>query len=113
MPFIECTGSLEPIQEAFSYVGTKGRIVVIGMPPQRRFEIDFLALHLGDAVFRPSNGYTTSIWQWTLQLLANDVFDARTTITHRFPLSKVDMAFATLRERCEGAIKVMLSADCG
>ena len=58
---IECTGSVEPIQKSFSYIGTKGRTVVIGVPPQRKFEIDFVTMLLRDSVFRPSNGYTTPI----------------------------------------------------
>jgi threonine dehydrogenase-like Zn-dependent dehydrogenase len=106
---IECSGSLEPIQGAFTYVGTKGRIVVNGMPPERKFEIDFVALQLRDAVFRPSNGYTTSIWLRTLQLLCNHAIDAGTIITHRLPLASIDEAFTILRERRDGATKVTTS----
>jgi threonine dehydrogenase-like Zn-dependent dehydrogenase len=54
---IECTGSVEPIQQGFSFVGTKGRLVVIGVPTKLQFEIDFLKLLMRDAVFRSSNGY--------------------------------------------------------
>jgi L-iditol 2-dehydrogenase len=107
---IECTGNAACVQETFSYIGTKGRIVVIGVPPQRKLEIDLLKMHLKDAVFRSSNGYTTEIWLWVLQLLCSRRIDAETIITHRLPLSKVEHAVALLRDRTEGAIKVLTSA---
>ena len=75
---IECTGSLTPIQQSFHYVATKGKIVVVGVPPQTRFEIDYLTLLLKDATFRASNGYTTAIWLWVLQLLSTAAIDTRT-----------------------------------
>jgi 2-desacetyl-2-hydroxyethyl bacteriochlorophyllide A dehydrogenase len=106
---IECSGSLDSIQKTFSYVGTKGRIVVIGVPSERKFEIDFLSLLLRDALFRPSNGYTTQIWLWVLQLLSSGAIDTRTIVTHRFPLSQIDKAFSMLRTREECAIKVLTS----
>ena len=106
---IECTGFVEPIQKSFSYIGTKGRTVVIGVPQERKFEIDFLAMLLRDSVFRPSNGYTTQIWLWVLDLLSSGAIDTKTIITHRLALNDVDRAFKILRERREGAIKVMTS----
>jgi L-iditol 2-dehydrogenase len=108
---IECTGNVACVQQTFSYVGTKGRIVVIGVPPQRKFEIDFLSMLLKDAVFRPSNGYTTQIWLWVLQLLCSRRIDADKIITHRLPLSEVDRAFSILRDRQEDALKIVTS--CG
>ncbi len=110
---IECTGRLQPIQQASSYVGTKGRIVVIGVPPETKFEINFLRLLSQDAVFRPSNGYTTDIWLWVLDLLANGFYDANTILTHRLHLHEVERAFDILRERSECAIKVIISPNQG
>jgi threonine dehydrogenase-like Zn-dependent dehydrogenase len=86
---IECTGSVEPIQQGFSFVGTKGRLVVIGVPTKLQFEIDFLKLLMRDAVFRSSNGYTTEVWLWVLHLLSHGFFDSKTIITHRLPLSDI------------------------
>jgi 2-desacetyl-2-hydroxyethyl bacteriochlorophyllide A dehydrogenase len=107
---IECTGSLEPIQQNFSFIGTKGRLVVIGVPTKLQFEIDFLKLLMRDAVFRPSNGYTTEIWLWVLHLLSHGYFDSQTIITHRLPLSDILRGMKVLQERKELAIKVMTSA---
>ena len=104
---IECTGALEPIQQAFSYIGTKGRIVVVGVPTQRKFEIDFIALLIRDASFTPSNGYTTQIWLWVLDLLRERVLDTQVLITHRMELESIDRGFDILRERSETAIKIM------
>jgi 2-desacetyl-2-hydroxyethyl bacteriochlorophyllide A dehydrogenase len=106
---IECTGSLSPIQQSFSYVATKGKIVVIGVPPQAKFEIDYLTLLLKDATFRPSNGYTTSIWLWVLQLLTTGAIDAPTIITHRLGLSSIEQGFEILKQPNEPTLKVMAS----
>jgi L-iditol 2-dehydrogenase len=106
---VECTGSMEAVRKTFSYAGTKSRTVVVGVPPERRLEIDFVGMLTRDAVFRPSNGYTTAIWLWALDLLINGKIDANTIITHRVPLSNVDRAFNILQNRLEGAIKVMIS----
>jgi L-iditol 2-dehydrogenase len=106
---IECTGSLAPIQQSFRYVATKGKIVVVGVPPQTKFEIDYLNLLLKDSAFRASNGYTTAIWLWVLQLLASGAIDARTIITHRLGLSGIERGFEILKKRDEPAVKVMTS----
>lgn len=107
---IECTGSLEPIQQAFYYVAPQGKIVAVGIPPQLKFEIDFLALLLKDADFRASAGYTTPIFQWSLQALCRGAIDTKTIISHRLPLSAALDAFAILKERKEPAVKVLTSA---
>lgn len=106
---IECTGTVEPIQRSFSYIATKGRTVVIGVPPVAKFEIDFLTMLLRDSLFRPSNGYTTQIWMWVLHLIRQHVFDAKTIITHRFPLASIAKGFHVLETRSENAIKVLAS----
>jgi len=106
---IECTGAVEPIQRSFSYIATKGRIVVIGVPPVAKFEIDFLTMLLRDSVFRASNGYTTQIWMWVLNLIRQHVFDVETLVTHRFPLGSIEEGFRLLETRSENAIKVMAS----
>jgi 2-desacetyl-2-hydroxyethyl bacteriochlorophyllide A dehydrogenase len=110
---IECTGAVEPIQQSFSYVATKGRIVVIGVPARFRFEIDYLPLLLRDATFRASNGYTTEIWIWVLELLSRGFFDTGTIITHQIPLVEIDRGFQILQTRSECALKVMIIPSQG
>lgn len=105
---LECTGAVEPIQQSFAYVAVKGRIVMIGVPPIRKLEVDYLRMLMQDAVFRPSNGYTRATWLWVLNLLVNGFYDAEAIITHRLPLDEVERAFTLLRERTELACKIML-----
>ena len=105
---IECTGAVEPIRQSFSYIGVKGRTVIIGVPPVRTLEVDFLKMLMQDSLVRPSNGYTREIWLWVLDLLVNGFYDAEAIITHRLPLSEVTTGFRILQERQELACKVML-----
>lgn len=107
---IECSGNVRAIQQSFSYLGTKARTVVIGVPPEPTFEIDFLTMLLRDSVFRSSNGYTTPIWLWALKLLGSGVIDAGTIITSVLPLQEVERGFSMLRAREPGVVKVMTHA---
>jgi len=105
---VDCSGNLQAVQQSFRYIGTKARIVMVGVPEKAKFEIDFFAMLEHDAVFAASAGYTTTIWSWVTQLVINGYFDAQTIITHRFPLGEIDKAFAVLRDRRELVSKVML-----
>jgi L-iditol 2-dehydrogenase len=105
---IDSSGSVEAIQESFSYIGTKAQIVVIGIPPKRRFEIDFLSMIDNDSVFRAVNGYTTEIWVWVMDLFDKGFIDSNTIITNKVPLAEAEAGFKMFRERERGVIKVMI-----
>jgi L-gulonate 5-dehydrogenase len=103
---IDCSGNLTAVRQSFSYLATKGRVVMIGIPDRSEFEIPFFKMLQNDASFFASAGHTTPIWSWVLKLLENGHFDTDSVITHRIPLREVDRAFSVLRERSECAIKV-------
>ena len=53
-------------------------------------------------------GASHEAWQWVVSLFASGRFDPRPLVTHRFPLERHADAFATLRARDSGAVKVEL-----
>lgn len=103
---IDCSGDLTAVRQGFSYLATKGRLVMIGIPDSSEFEIPFFTMLQNDASFFASAGHTTPIWSWVLKLLENGHFDTDSVITHRIPLREIDRAFSVLRNRSELAIKV-------
>jgi len=106
---IECAGSLEALAAYFDYLGTRSRIVMVGLPPAMTVRIDFAALLGRDAAFMASNGYTRAAWMWALDLLGAGAIDAETIVTHRFPLERIEEGFDVLARRGEPAVKVMLT----
>jgi 2-desacetyl-2-hydroxyethyl bacteriochlorophyllide A dehydrogenase len=107
---IDSSGSVKAIQESFSYIGIKAKTVVIGIPPQRRFEIDFLSMINNDSVFRAVNGYTTDVWVWVMELFCKGYISSNTIITNKVPLAEVDTGYKMLQERQRGVVKVMIIA---
>jgi 2-desacetyl-2-hydroxyethyl bacteriochlorophyllide A dehydrogenase len=105
---IDSSGSVEAIQQSFSYIGTKAKTVVIGIPPQRRFEVDFLAMINNDSVFRAVNGYTTDVWVWVIELFGKEFIDSNTIITNKVPLAEVETGFKMFKERQHGVVKVII-----
>jgi len=105
---IDSSGSVEAIQESFSYIGTKAKTVVIGIPPQRRFEINFLAMIDNDSVFRAVNGYTTDVWVWVMELFGKEFIDSNTIITNKVPLAEAETGFKMFKERQHGVVKVII-----
>ena len=103
---IDCSGNLTAVQQSFSYLATKGRVVMIGIPDRAEFGIPFFQMLQNDASFFASAGHSTPIWSWVLDLLGNGHFDTDSVITHRIPLTEIDRAFSLLRDRSEFAIKV-------
>lgn len=107
---IECAGSTRALNAMWSMAGTKARLVMIGIPGDMHPPLDFLAMLTHDLTFRVSNGYTTQVWTWVLNLLQNGALDPLPLRTHAKPLSAALDAFQLLRERREPVIKAML--DC-
>ena len=108
---IDCTGHMPSIKQTADYIATKGRIVVIGVPPQYDLEIGFMKLLFQDASFQPSNGYTLQIWLDTLRLLREGMIDAEQIITHRLPLERAVEGLQIVQQRSQPAVKVMLAMD--
>jgi len=103
---IDCSGNLIAVRQSFSYLATKGRVVMIGIPDCAEFAIPFFQMLQNDVSFFASAGYSTPLWNWVLELLRDGHFDTDSVITHRIPLPEIDQAFSLLRDRSEFAIKV-------
>ena len=54
-------------------------------------------------------GASGEAWRWVVSLFASGLLDTRPLISHRFRLSDYGRAYATLRDREAGALKVLLA----
>ena len=53
-------------------------------------------------------GASGAAWRWVVSLFAAGALDTRPLISHRFGLGEYELAFAALRDRGAGALKVQL-----
>jgi len=53
-------------------------------------------------------GASGAAWRWVVSLFATGALDPSPLISHRYPLGEYERAFATLRDRGSGALKVQL-----
>jgi 2-desacetyl-2-hydroxyethyl bacteriochlorophyllide A dehydrogenase len=56
-------------------------------------------------------GASRSAWRWVVELFSSGALDPHPLVTHRFPLDRHEAAFAVLRDRSAGALKVELVPD--
>ena len=53
-------------------------------------------------------GASRAAWRWVVELFGTGQFDPSALVTHELPLERHDEAFALLRDRSGGALKVQL-----
>jgi threonine dehydrogenase-like Zn-dependent dehydrogenase len=106
----ECTGSKDAIQQAVDLCRPGGRLLLLGtywegIPLS-------IAVMLKEIAVISSYMYSTNGTERDVEvaakLLSRHPEIAKTLITHRFPLSEAQKAFAVARDRKSGAIKVVL-----
>jgi threonine dehydrogenase-like Zn-dependent dehydrogenase len=59
---------------------------------------------------RLQGGFASSrnAWRWVVRLYSDGILDPAPLVTHRFPLDKVDSAFATLTAPDTDAVKILV-----
>jgi threonine dehydrogenase-like Zn-dependent dehydrogenase len=111
----DTVGFPETVEVGLRLVGTRGRIVIIGVEPPKRFEWTPLYFKevsvVGSNAFGvetdPVEGHRKHAVEHYLDFLAEG-FDASRIITHRFPLSAYRDAFAVCHDQARhGAIKAV------
>jgi threonine dehydrogenase-like Zn-dependent dehydrogenase len=110
----DCVGSADTIETGLRLADGKGKVVVIGAEPPKRFEwspIWFREISLvgsmagGAEVFRGKPMHSFEVY---LELLAERAIDVRPLITHKFALSQYKEAIATcVNKRSARSVKVL------
>ena len=85
-----------------------GTVVVEGISGATRATIDPDLIVLGHLRVQGVFGASRAAWRWVVELFSTGQLDPAPLITHRFRLEEFEAAFAVLRERNAGALKVEL-----
>jgi L-iditol 2-dehydrogenase len=106
---IETAGAVEAVQLATQLVRPGGRVVLLGIAGEgKTLELPADRIMLSDMDVIGSCSYPTSSWTRMVRLLERGAVDLDPIVTHRFPTSRYEDAFALMDAR-EGVIaKVVL-----
>jgi threonine dehydrogenase-like Zn-dependent dehydrogenase len=85
-----------------------GTVVLEGISGADRATVDPDSISLGHLRVQGVFGASRTAWRWVVELFSNGQLDPRPLVTHRFPLEEFEAAFADLRDRDAGALKVEL-----
>jgi 2-desacetyl-2-hydroxyethyl bacteriochlorophyllide A dehydrogenase len=106
---IETAGAVEAVQLATQLVRPGGRVVLLGIAGEgRTLELPADRIMLSDMDVIGSCSYPTATWTRMVRLLERGVVDLDPIVTHRFPTSRFEEAFALMDDRDGIVAKVVL-----
>lgn len=104
---IECSGQEDGIKLAFKVVQKAGKIILLGFP-HHSISVDFDSIVRNNIHIYGVRGEGMANCSRALSLMAEKKINARSLITHTFPLTDVQKALNVFSKRLGGAIKVIL-----
>ena len=104
----EAAGAPSTIEEAFQAVRSAGRVILYGIPG----DSERVQLPVSTAIMKQLSIYgaagNPNAWEPLLSAVARGKVNLKDMITHRFPLRKIDEAFAAVRDKRQNAIKAVI-----
>ena len=106
---LETAGSAAAVELATRLVRPGGRVVLLGIAGEgHMLELPADRIVFGDMAVIGSFSYSTSEWSQVVGLLEQGLLDLDPIVTHRFPASRFEDAFAVLDEQRGTVAKVLL-----
>jgi threonine dehydrogenase-like Zn-dependent dehydrogenase len=106
---IETAGAVEAVELATRLVRPGGRVVLMGIAGEgKTLELSPDRIMLGDMDVIGSCSYSTAAWSRVVRLLEERRVELDPIVTHRFPASRFEEAFALMDERPGHVAKVLL-----
>jgi len=106
---VECAGTGRSAAAAIQYTRLSGRIAFVGIyPNEPTVALDGRKIALGNLTIAGTRAEGGRAVQRAAALLSRSDVDISPLVTHEFPLSEVHLAFSTVVERTNGAIKVVV-----
>jgi len=105
---VEGSNATDGAATALRLVRRGGTVILLGISGAGLPAIDPDAVTLGQLRVQGIFASSRAAWEWLVSLYAAGLFDPGELITHRFPLERVGDAFAVLRDRDAGAVKVLV-----
>lgn len=107
---IEAVGHrAQALNDAIALAGNEGTVMVFGVPPHTIDGVELRAAMWKNLTIRTSlHPDFERTYPLAMQWIRERRVDLRPLITHRFPLTDIQRAFDTFRDRTDGACKVVI-----
>jgi L-iditol 2-dehydrogenase len=106
---IECAGTEQSAAAAIQYTRLSGRIAFVGIyPNEPTVALDGRRIALGNLTIAGTRAEGGRSVERAAEILGRSAIDISGLVTHEFTLSDVHLAFATVADRVDGAIKVVV-----
>jgi L-iditol 2-dehydrogenase len=108
----ECTGTQAGLSTCGDVTRMSGTIAIVGFHQGRPREValghwNWMAFSIANAHFR-DEGTIMRGMEVGMRLVSSGVLSLAGLVTHRFPLERIDDAFATLRDKPKGFVKAVI-----
>jgi threonine dehydrogenase-like Zn-dependent dehydrogenase len=104
---LEAVGKPAVWDDIASIVAPRARVVMTGLFAGQKCEVDFDPLVVGNVTIQGSLG-SPGVWEEAIDLHQRHLVTATPLITHRLPLARFVDGVEIMRNRTDGAIKVVL-----
>ena len=109
---IETAGSPAAVESATRVARAGGRVALLGVAgASQKLEIPSDRFVVKDLEVIGSLSYTTAVWTKVMRILDKRLVDFETLVTHRFPISNFEEAFAFMDKREGVVVKVLLEHE--
>lgn len=111
----ECTGTQPALTTAGETTRMSGRIAIVGFHQGASREVplaywNWMAFSILNGHFRDVDVIMRGM-DVGMRLVSSGVLSLADLVTHRFPLERINDAFATLRDKPEGFVKAVIAFD--
>ena len=108
----EAAGDLRAFEASLKIVAPRGRVGVIGYPPEGTVPVDPSVFMRKEIEVR---GVLSPTYDWdeAVRMVGEGGVNLQAVVTHRPPLSEAISAFDLMRKRASGAVRIVLSCDRG
>ncbi len=102
----ECSGDPACIDQAIRLLTPGGTLVLVGIPPAARVDVDIHAMRRKELVLKNVRRQRGCMVP-ALRLISEDRFDFQRLLTHRFALEEIQQAFELAADYADGLIKAV------
>ena len=108
---VEAIGKAETLNLAAKLVRRNGTLLAFGLPHRYNYDFAFHEFFWNEGRLICSLGPTVDDFRVAVDMIANGVIDVEPLVTHSFPFSRAQEAFALFADRVDGVIKVVLTTE--
>lgn len=108
---VEAIGKEETLKAGAKLMRRNSTLLSFGLPHKHTYDFDFHRFFWNEGRLICSLGPTLDDFRVAVDMISNGVIDVAPLVTHTFPFSRAQEAFALFADRVDGALKVVLTTD--